>query len=48
MKDGDLQQRNEISKALLNVFPNAIEGSYRQHIGKTLYSKLIIIVIFDH
>ncbi len=34
MKDGDSQQRNEILKATLNIFPNAIEGSCGWHIGK--------------
>ena len=33
MKDGDPQQRNEILYSMLNVFPNASEGSCGFHIG---------------
>lgn len=38
MKDGDPQQRNEILRSLLSVFPNAIEGSCGWHIGMFIHS----------
>ena len=38
MKDGDPQQRNEILRALLEIFPNAIEGGCGWHIVKTFHS----------
>lgn len=38
MKDGDPQQRNEILRSLLSVFPNAIEGSCGWHIGRSIRS----------
>jgi len=37
MKDGDPQQRNEILKALKEIFPNAIEASCGWHIGINSY-----------
>ena len=35
MKDGDPQQRNEIIRALMEVFPNAKEGGCGWHIGES-------------
>ena len=41
MKDGDPQQRNEIIGALMNIFPNAIEGGCGYHIVHTTWEKYV-------
>ncbi len=50
MKDGDPQQRNEILRALISVFPNAIEGGCGWHIGMcySCYSDVLISIKYSY
>ncbi len=48
MNNGDAQQWNEILKALKEVFPNAVEGGCRWHIGKLILHLSFVFIAFEY